>query len=122
MAVIFGWGGGKATDLGEVAPGVCRTCNNNVFFHYVISKKAFSLYFVKVASYGTHHYLLCPICSHGMELVGMQQAQAKAIQQRTVAWRARTLPDQGYLASLKFFWEGQMLSQGAIPPLALPGA
>ena len=121
MAIIFGWGGGKATDLGEVAPGICPNCNNNVFFHYVTSKKAFRLYFVPVASYGMHHYLLCPICSQGMELVGIQRAQAKAIQQRTVAWRTGALPAQEYLSSVRFFWEGQMSSRGAVAPSALPG-
>src|SRR5262245_53006871 len=99
--VIFGWGGGKATDLGEVAPGICRNCSNNVFFHHVMSKKAFRLYFVPIVPYGTRQHLLCPVCEHGAELAGAQCEQATAFRSRTVAWRLRTVDDGDYLASVR---------------------
>ena len=48
MVLLFGFGPGKAEDLGEVAPIVCPNCHNEVFLHYVRSKKAVRLYFVPV--------------------------------------------------------------------------
>jgi hypothetical protein len=37
MVLLFGFGPGKAEDLGEVAPIACRNCHNEVFLHYVRS-------------------------------------------------------------------------------------
>ena len=35
MVVIFGWGGGQAKDLGEIAPTTCPNCHNHVFLHHI---------------------------------------------------------------------------------------
>jgi len=121
VAIVFGWGGGKATDLGEVAPGICRNCSNNVFFHSVTSKKAVRLYFVPVIPYGVRDYLLCPVCEHGAELIGPERERAKAFQSRTVAWRRHAVSDEDYLASVRSFWEQDMHVGAALPPDVLPG-
>jgi hypothetical protein len=120
--VIFGWGGGKAVDEGEVAPGICLNCSNNVFFHSVTSRKAFRLYFIPLIPYGGRHFLLCPVCEHGMELHDAELEQAKSIQSRTVAWRRRTVSDEDYLASVGRFWEQEMHGSAARAPATLPGA
>jgi hypothetical protein len=51
--LLFGFGPGKAEDLGEVAPIVCPNCHNEVLLHYVRSKKSVRLSFVSVVPYGT---------------------------------------------------------------------
>ena len=70
--VIFGFGRDQSDDQGEVAPGVCPNCHNQVFLHHVRSKKHVSLYFVPVVPYGTEDYLVCPICSRGLQLSSSQ--------------------------------------------------
>ena len=65
---VFGFGPGKQEDLGEVAPTACPNCHNQVFLHHVQSKKSVRLYFVPVVPYGTDHYLICPICSRGLQV------------------------------------------------------
>ena len=78
MVVIFGFGAGKQEDQGEVAPGVCPNCHNQVFLHHVRSKKSVRLYFVPVVPYGTDNYLVCPICSRGLQLNGGQLPAVRA--------------------------------------------
>ena len=53
MVVIFGFGRGKQEDLGEIAPGMCPNCHNQVYLHHFRSKKSVRLYFVPVVPYGT---------------------------------------------------------------------
>ena len=68
MVVIFGFGAGSPDDQGEVAAAVCPNCHNQVFFHHVRSKKSVRLHFVPVVPYGTNDYLVCPICSWGLQV------------------------------------------------------
>ena len=82
MVVIFGFGRGKQEDLGEVAPGMCPNCHNQVYLHHVRSKKSVRLYFVPVVPYGTDDYLVCPVCSRGLQLSKKQLPQH---QPRTIA-------------------------------------
>ena len=75
MVVIFGWGAGKAQDLGEVAPTTCPNCHNQVFLHHIQSDKQVSLYFIPIMPYGSNEYLACPICRYGLQ-IGPSQRQA----------------------------------------------
>src|SRR4029077_5652454 len=72
MVVIFGFGPGSPDDQGEVAPCVCPNCHNQVFLHHVRSKKSVRLYFVPVVPYGTDNYLVCPVCSQGLQVSDAQ--------------------------------------------------
>ena len=87
MVLIFGWGAGKGEDLGEVAPCVCPNCNNQVFLHHVQSKKKVSLYFVPVVPYGTDHYLVCPVCSRGLQISSPQLSTVRSMTNATRAFR-----------------------------------
>ncbi len=102
--LIFGFGPGKAQDLGEVAPAVCPYCHNEVFLHHVRSKKAVRLYFVPVVPYGTDDYLLCPICTRGLQLSGPQVTAAGSMQLTTQSWRAGHLDQPAYDARVHAFW------------------
>jgi zinc-ribbon family len=72
MVVIFGFGPGSPEDQGEVAPCACPNCHNQVFLHHIRSKKSVRLYFVPVVPYGTDDYLVCPVCSRGLQISGAQ--------------------------------------------------
>jgi hypothetical protein len=125
--VIFGWGPDKQEDLGEVAPGVCPNCHNQVFFHHVRSKKSVRLYFVPVVPYGTDEYLVCPICSRGLQLSGAQLPYIRSTSSATASFRTGRLAEAPYMAQVDRFWRqlgvnpaGQQLFTPASPGAAAP--
>jgi zinc-ribbon family len=102
--VIFGFGRDQTDDQGEVAPGVCPNCHNQVFLHHVRSKKHVSLYFVPVVPYGTEDYLVCPVCSRGLQLSSSQLPYVRSMSGATASFRRRRLPEAQYLARVEQFW------------------
>jgi zinc-ribbon family/Short C-terminal domain len=132
--VIFGFGPGKQEDLGEVAPVVCPNCHNQVFLHHVQSKKKFSLYFVPVVPYGTDDYLVCPVCSRGLQLSGAQLPHVRSMSSASAAFRTGRMTEVQYMAQVDRFWRqfgvnpvGQQVlapgRPGAYPPAQpRPGA
>jgi zinc-ribbon family len=102
--VIFGFGRDQSDDQGEVAPGVCPNCHNQVFLHHVRSKKHVSLYFVPVVPYGTEDYLVCPICSRGLQLSSSQLPYVRSMSGATASFRRRRLPEAQYLGQVERFW------------------
>ena len=125
--VIFGFGRGKPDDLGEVAPAVCPNCHNQVFLHHVRSKKRVSLYFVPVVPYGTDDYLVCPICSRGLQLNTAQMPYLRSMSGATASFRTGRLAEAPYMAQVERFWRqlgvnpaGQQLLTPASPGAAAP--
>ena len=125
--VIFGWGPDKQEDLGEVAPGVCPNCHNQVFFHHVRSKKSVRLYFVPVVPYGTDEYMVCPVCSRGLQLSGTQLPPVRSMSNATASFRTGRLAEAPYVAQVERFWQqlgvnpaGQQLFTPASPSAAAP--
>jgi hypothetical protein len=131
MVVIFGFGPGKGEDLGEVAPTVCPNCHNQVFLHHVRSKKSVRLYFVPVVPYGTDDYLVCPVCSRGLQLSAAQLPHLPPMSAATASFRAGRVSEAQLMAQADLFWRelgvhptGQLpapASGGAFAP-AQPGA
>ena len=122
--LIFGFGPGKAQDLGEVAPTVCPFCHNSVFLHFIRSKKSVRLYFVPVVPYGTDEYLLCPICTRGLQLSNEQSPSVGAMQGTTAAFRQGRLAEPDYLARVSQFWAAIGVNPGGEQVLqaTAPGA
>ena len=117
MVVIFGWGGGEAQDLGEIAPTTCPNCHNQVFLHHIRSQKHVSLYFVPITNYGTNEYLACPICRHGIH-IGPQQHQALAsMRAATALYRRGGLADGAYRATAERLWAGLGVVPAGAPSL-----
>jgi len=104
MVVIFGFGPGSPEDQGEVAPCVCPNCHNQVFLHHVRSKKSVRPYFVPVVPYGTEDYLVCPVCSRGLQVSGAQLRQVRSMASATASFRAGRLAQAGYTAQAERFW------------------
>ncbi len=119
--VIFGFGPGKAEDLGEVAPCVCPNCRNQVFLHHVRSKKSVSLYFVPVVPYGTDDYLMCPICSRGLQLSRAQLPHIRSMSGANASFRAGRLTEAQYMAQVDRFWRQLGLNPATLIPSS-PGA
>lgn len=134
MVVIFGFGPGKQEDLGEAVQTVCPNCNNQVMLHHVRSKKTVRLYFVPVVPYGTDDYLVCPICSRGMQLSQTQLPHVAPMQRATAALRSGRLSPADYAMQADRFWRamgvhvtGQPVMAGGpaaapVPPAAPPPA
>lgn len=123
MVVIFGFGPGRQKDLGEVAPGVCPNCHNRVLFHHVRSKKSVRLYFVPVVPYGTDDYLVCPICSRGLQLTSAQLPHVRSMSSTSASLRAGRITETQYLAETERFWQrlGVDLAGQQAPAPAAPG-
>ena len=124
MVVIFGFGAGSPEDQGEVAPCVCPNCHNQVFLHHVRSKKSVRLYFVPVMPYGTDDYLVCPVCSRGLQLSRAQLTRVRSMSAATASFRAGRLSEAGYMAQAGQFWRQLGVNPaGQQPPApAGPGA
>jgi zinc-ribbon family/Short C-terminal domain len=127
--VIFGFGPGHPEDLGEVAPCVCPNCHNQVFLHHVRSKKSVRLYFVPVVPYGTDDYLVCPVCSRGLQIASARMRNIRSMSDATAAFRAGRLTQVRYMAQAERFWRqlgvnpaGQQLVTTASPGAAAPAA
>ncbi len=125
--VVFGFGPGKPDDLGEVAPCVCPNCHNQVFLHHVRSKKSVRLYFVPVVPYGTDDYLVCPVCSRGLQITSAQLRYLRSMSGATASFRAGRLSQARYMAQTERFWRqlgvnpaGQQLETPASPGAAAP--
>ena len=126
MVVIFGFGPGKQEDLGEAVQIVCPNCHNQVVLHHVRSKKTVRLYFVPVVPYGTDDYLVCPVCSRGMQLSQAQVPHVASIKRATAAFRSGRLSEADYAAQADRFWRamgvhatGQPVAPGG-PAAAAP--
>ena len=127
MVVIFGFGPGSPDDQGEVAPCVCPNCHNQVFLHHVRSKKSVRLYFVPVVPYGTDNYLICPVCSQGLQVSDAQLRHVRSMASATASFRAGRLPQARYMAQAEQFWRqlgvnpaGQQLVTPASPAAPAP--
>ena len=117
VVVIFGFGPGSPEDQGEVAPCVCPNCHNQVFLHHVRSKKSVRLYFVPVVPYGTEDYLVCPVCSRGLQVSGAQLRHLRSMSAATASFRAGRLPQARYMAQVEGFWRQLGLNPAGQQPL-----
>jgi len=122
MVVIFGFGPGKQEDLGEAVQVVCPNCNNQVVLHHVRSKKTVRLYFVPVVPYGTDDYLVCPICSRGMQLSQTQLPHLASIKRATTSFRAGRLSAADYAVQAELFWRAMGVHVTGQPLAGGPGA
>jgi uncharacterized protein YbaR (Trm112 family) len=127
MVVVFGFGPGHPEDLGEIAPCVCPNCHNQVFLHHVRSKKSVRLYFVPVVPYGTDDYLVCPVCSRGLQISDAQLRYTRSMSGATASFRAGRLTQAQYMAQAERFWRqlgvnpaGQQFLTPASPGAAAP--
>jgi Short C-terminal domain len=123
MVVIFGFGAGRPDDLGEVVPTVCPNCHNQVFLHHVRSKKSVRLYFVPVVPYGTDDYLVCPVCSQGLQLSAAQLPHLRSMSAAVTAYRTGRIPEAQLMRQADLFWRQLGVSPAGVGqrPPAPPG-
>jgi hypothetical protein len=81
---------------------------------------------VPVVPYGTDDYLVCPVCSRGMQLSQKQLPHLAPIKRATASFRAGRLSPADYAAQAELFWRamgvhvtGRPVTAGG-PPGAAP--
>jgi hypothetical protein len=90
--------------------------------HHVRSKKTVRLYFVPVVPYGTDDYLVCPVCSRGMQLSQAQVPHVASVQRATAAFRAGRLSEADYAAQADRFWRSMGVHVTGQPVAGSPAA
>jgi hypothetical protein len=99
--IIFGWGGGKFHDLGPAMPGECPNCLNPTFLHLVRATRGYlRLFLVPLVPYGTKHFLMCPICTDGVELEPAALEQVRKMVAVTSSAAAENLAPEEYIRRL----------------------
>jgi transcription elongation factor Elf1 len=94
MMVIFGWGN-DAKALSEGFFIRCPNCSNATQWQIVETSKRFSLYFVPVAKWSSQYWLVCPVCSSGIQIASRELAQeALAFASRDATTIPRHLADR----------------------------
>ena len=86
------------------------------------------LYFVPVVPYsGTDDYLVCPVCSRGLQVTGAQLRYLRSMAHATASFRAGRLAQAQYTAQVERFWRqfgvdpaGQQLVTPASPGASAP--
>jgi hypothetical protein len=94
MFFLFGWGHQTTKDYGPAVPMTCPNCRNNAYWHLLHIRVWFTLFFVPVIPYESKHYLLCEICSRGMELNGEQITKAKELSAATAAYLNKAMTEE----------------------------
>jgi len=95
--IIFGRQTKK--DYGPTALVTCPNCKNRTYFILVYVKTWFEFWaiiFIKIFPYKRRYYLLCDICSRGIELKGQQIDAAKKLNEATSAYLNKSLPADQY--------------------------
>lgn len=68
MFIIFGWGKRTLKNHGSVSKYHCDHCRNEESWNLCTSTTWFTLFFIPIIPYSVEHYLLCPVCSYGVNL------------------------------------------------------
>ena len=66
--LIFGFGRVRFKDFGLDRPVICERCGNQVQYGFVERKSWFTLFFIPVFPYASKKLVICPICSHAIEM------------------------------------------------------
>lgn len=98
--IIFGWGHQTEKKYGPTLPLTCPNCNNRVFLLLVHLRVWFTLFFIPVIPYESRYYLLCEICSQGIELKGSQIDKAKQLNQSTASFLNHEITQEQYKIAL----------------------
>ena len=94
--IIFGWGYETRREYGPTLPIKCPNCNNDVFWHLLHSRIWFTLFFIPVIPYQSRYYLLCEICSQGIELKDSKIDEIKQVNQATVSFLNQEITQEKY--------------------------
>jgi hypothetical protein len=90
----------RSKDYGPTAYVQCPNCHNKTFFNLVFIKTWLEYFFIKIYAYKKRYYLLCDICSRGVELKGREIDSAKKLNEATLAYLNKSISDEQYQTAL----------------------
>jgi len=70
--IIFGWGKG-AKKLADIGFNKCPNCKNYSWFYLCELSSKVKVYFVPVAKFNKKYYMVCSVCSAGLELTSKEK-------------------------------------------------
>jgi hypothetical protein len=96
------WIFGRTTrqDFGETALITCPNCHNKTYYRLYFIKKWLEYFWIKIFAYKKRYYLMCEICSRGIELKGQQVDAAKKLNEATKAFLNNTISTEQYHVAL----------------------
>jgi ribosomal protein S26 len=97
---FFIFGRQTKKDYGATAYVQCPNCHNKTFFNLVFIKTWLEYFFIKIYAYKRRYYLLCDICSRGVELRGREIDSAKKLNEATLAYLNKSISDEQYQTAL----------------------
>lgn len=100
---VFIFGRQTKEDYGPTVQLTCRNCNNSTYYDLIYVKtwlELWAIISIKIYAYRKRHYLLCPVCSRGVELKGTQIDAAKKLNQATTALLGESLTAEQYEAAV----------------------
>jgi hypothetical protein len=75
--IIFGWGHRTSKQYGPTLAVKCPNCGNDSWWHLLLLRTWFTLFFIPVIPYESKHVLICEVCGDGIELSIDQIVKAK---------------------------------------------
>ena len=111
MFFIFGWGHRTNNDRGPTMPANCPNCHNDSWFHFFTYRTWFTLFFIPVIPYESKSFLLCPVCSSGLELNGEPIDAALRLNEAAQAFHNNEIGEMEFTAALR---ETRLLSSDLI--------
>jgi len=97
---LFIFGRKTKKDYGPTLLLTCPNCTNETFFNLVYIKTWLEYFWIKIFPYKKRYYLLCDICSRGVELRKSEIDTVKRLNEATMAYLNKSISAEQYKAAL----------------------
>ena len=74
----------------------CPRCRNSIMFQLREISRWFSLFFIPIFPYSKKHYMMCPVCSFGIELEGKKLDYAEKMIEVTKKYKEKKIDFKDY--------------------------
>ena len=95
--VVYGWGRQTKKYHGPTLPVKCPNCGNKTWLYLLSVRTWGSIYWIPFWPYSTTGFLVCPICSNGLELSAYQMGGAYRLNKMAIKFLAGTVSEADYL-------------------------
>lgn len=97
---LFIFGRQTKKDYGPTLLLICPNCRNETYFKLVYIKTWLEYFWIKIFPYKKRYYLLCDICSRGVELQKNEIEAAKKLNEAMMAYLDKSISTEQYMAVL----------------------
>jgi hypothetical protein len=76
--ILIGFGKQTLEDLGETGQQQqCFSCSSLTFYHLILVRTWFSIFFIPALVYRNQYFVKCPVCSQGIEISSSEVKAAR---------------------------------------------